>query len=83
MQRDDATQEGSTLPPVNQTILLARQEAERVILQHLSLCPFASLKIEERVRWLEGRFLLLVGFMLGSGLLGGAVGGALIKAFTP
>jgi hypothetical protein len=77
MERDDATQEGSTLPPVNQTILLARQEAERAILQHLTLCPFANLHIEERLRTIELRFAWLIGLMMGSGLIGGIAGAAL------
>jgi hypothetical protein len=83
MDRTAAAQEARELPPVNQTILLAQREAERVILQHLSLCPFATLHIEERLRTIEGRFLLLIGFMIGSGLLGGIAGGALVKALTP
>ncbi len=77
MDRDDASQEGTTLPPVNQTILLARQEAERAILQHLALCPFANLQIEQRLRTLENRFSLLIGLMIGSGILGGVAGGAI------
>ena len=62
---------------------LAREQAESVILQHLSLCPFAGLRIEERVRAIETRFATLIGFMLGSGLLGGVAGAALVKTFTP
>lgn len=77
MERDDATQEGSTLPPVNQTILLARQEAENVIQNHTRNCPFAALKIEERLRNLENRFAILIGLMLGSGIIGGYVGATL------
>jgi hypothetical protein len=59
--------------------LLAREESERTILQHLSLCPFSNLKIEERVRTIETRFALLLGFMAGSGLLGGATGAIVVK----
>jgi hypothetical protein len=61
--------------------LLAREEATKVILQHLALCPFANLKIEERVRSLETRFAALLGFMVGSGLLGGVAGAGLVKLF--
>jgi hypothetical protein len=77
MERDDATQEGITLTSLDATRWIAREEAERVILQHLSLCPFASLRIEERVRTIEGSFKLLIGLMLGSGLLGGATAAAI------
>ncbi len=83
MERDDATQEGTQLPPTLTTELIARAVAERVIIQHLTLCPFAQLRIEERLRKVEGRFLLLIGFMVGSGLLGGAAGAAIIKAIAP
>lgn len=62
--------------------LVARDEASKVILQHLSLCPFAQLEIEKRLRSLEARFLTLVGFMLGSGLLGGVAGVGLSKLLS-
>jgi hypothetical protein len=52
--------------------LIARREAEKVILQHLTLCPFAQLNIEERLRTMENRFAILCGAMIGSGLIGGA-----------
>lgn len=54
------------------TRLIARREAEKVILQHLTLCPFAQLNIEERLRTMENRFAILCGAMIGSGLIGGA-----------
>ena len=63
--------------------LVARDEAGKVILQHLSLCPFAQLEIEKRLRSLEARFLTLVAFMLGSGLLGGVAGVGLSKIISP
>jgi hypothetical protein len=83
MDRTDNSQEGITLQPTHNYRFVARAEAERIIMQHLRLCPFAALKIEERVRSLEGRFLLLLGFMAGSGFLGGATGALIIKALTP
>jgi len=76
MDRADAEQEGITLPPLETTRFIARNEAEKVILQHLNLCPFAALKIEERLRVIETRFATLVGIMIGSGLLGGVAGAA-------
>ena len=77
--RSDAEQEGRTLPPTSMTALIARNEAQRVLKSHLMACPFITLRIEERLRTQEGRFLLLIGFMFGSGLLGGAAGAAVFK----
>jgi len=62
--------------------MVARDEASKVILQHLSLCPFAQLDIEKRLRSIEQRFLALLGFMLGSGILGGLAGAALSKLLS-
>jgi hypothetical protein len=59
--------------------LVARTEASDEIMRHIGLCPFSSLKIEERLRGVEGRFLALIGFMVGSGLIGGVSGAALAK----
>lgn len=70
----------TTEQPQPQLRLMIKEEVERVILQHLSLCPFSNLKIEERVRTIENRFNLLLGFMVGSGVLGGAAGAAVFKA---
>lgn len=62
--------------------MIAREEANRIILQHLSLCPFAMDKVSERLRSVELSFSKLVGFMLGSGLLGGAAG-AIVNHLWP
>jgi len=67
-------------PTVNTIRTIAHEEASKVILQHLKLCPFANLNIEERVRKIETRIALLLGFMIGSGIIGGAAGAAVIKA---
>jgi len=80
MHRSDADQEGTTLPPINGSRAIIREEARKVIKEHLILCPFAQLDIEERIRKQENRFHLLVGFMLGSGVLGGAAGAVVFKA---
>lgn len=80
MDRSDAEHEGITLPPVNGNRAIIREEARKVIKEHLMLCPFAQLDIEERIRKQENRFHLLVGFMLGSGVLGGAAGAVVFKA---
>lgn len=79
MERDDADQEGITLPPRDVTRLVAEAAARQVVIEHLALCPFAGAKVEERVRGLETSFARLTGFMLGSGLLGGAAGAAVAK----
>jgi hypothetical protein len=59
--------------------LLAREEANAAILTHLRLCPLAEQKIADRLRSLEVNFWKLVGFMLGSGVLGGTAGALLTK----
>jgi hypothetical protein len=58
---------------------LARDVFNLLIQSHLNWCPFSNLKIEERVRTMENRFGILIGFMMGSGLLGGAAGALLSK----
>ena len=57
----------------------ARESAWVVIREHKQTCPI--LKVEKRVRVLETRFSIAIGVMLGSGLLGGAACGAILKAF--
>lgn len=59
--------------------MIARREAYTVIHEHLALCPFAVLNIEERVRSVEMNYAKLIGFMTGSGILGGAAGGVLVN----
>ena len=61
------------------TRLIARDEASKAIIQHLRLCPMADQQIPARLRSLELNFWKLVGFMLGSGALGGATGALLAK----
>jgi len=67
------------LPPINGDRAIIREEARSIIVEHLQLCPFAQLDIEGRIRKQENRFSLLVGFMFGSGILGGSVGAAIFK----
>jgi hypothetical protein len=59
--------------------LVSREESIKTIQEHLGWCPFAKLGIEERVRTMENRFTLLIGFMVGSGILGGVAGTLLSK----
>ena len=80
MDRSDADQEGITNPPVNLNQFMAESAARKIVLEHLTLCPFRTANIEERLRTQENRFMLLIGFMFGSGLLGGAAGAAVFKA---
>jgi hypothetical protein len=54
---------------------LARDEFNALIQSHVNWCPFSKLEIEKRLRQTEGRFSMLIGFMIGSGILGGAAGG--------
>jgi hypothetical protein len=77
--RCDADQEGITLTPVNTTRLIAEAAARQVVIEHIGLCPFAGAKVEERLRNIETSFARLIGFMIGSGLLGGATGAAVAK----
>lgn len=79
MERSDSEQEGQQLPPTSVTRMIAQEEARKVILQHLDLCPFANLRIEERVRNIEISYARLIGFMAGSGLLGGTAGALLTR----
>ena len=79
MERDDSTQEGINLRPGIQTRLIAEAAARQVVIEHLSLCPFAVGKVDERLRNVETSFARLVGFMLGSGLLGGAAGAVVAR----
>jgi hypothetical protein len=77
MDRSDAEQEGLQLEPQNLTRLIARDEANRAILQHLKLCPLAEQDVADRLRSLELSFWKLTGFMVGSGILGGGTGALL------
>lgn len=80
--RDDATQEGIILPPVTATRLIAEAAARQVVIEHIGLCPFAGAKVEQRLRDMETSVARLIGFMIGSGLLGGATG-ALVSKLMP
>ena len=57
---------------------LARDEIRQALEQHVAVCPVRE--IEQRVRTLEIRFGLLIGFMGGAGFFGG-MSGALIAKF--
>jgi hypothetical protein len=81
MDRDDSVQEGITLPPVHMSRMIAREEADRAIIQHIDLCQFNRSDVDRRVRALEMGYARLVGFMLGSGALGGAAGAIAAKFF--
>lgn len=58
---------------------IAAQAAWTVIEKHIMACPIV--RVEERVRLLEGRFNLVLGAIVGSGALGGTVGALILKAF--
>ena len=74
MERDDSEQEGINLTPINHTRLVAEAAARQVVMEHIHLCPFAGAEIEKRLRSLENSFARLIGFMVGSGILGGLAG---------
>ena len=79
MERDDADQEGINLSPRNTARLIAEAAARQVVIEHISHCPFLADKISDRLRNLEISFGRLIGFMLGSGLLGGVAGSIVAK----
>lgn len=82
MERDDADQEaGRTLPNRTWIQMVAREEAERAILLHIGRCQFVQSDIEPRLRVVELSLSKLIGFMLGSGMLGGATG-AMVTHFV-
>ncbi|HUU36145.1 MAG TPA: hypothetical protein VMW48_18905 [Vicinamibacterales bacterium] len=55
----------------------AKELVSHALAEHLENCP-----VRERVRRLELRFIALVGLMLGSGALGGLVGGLFSARIT-
>lgn len=59
--------------------MVAREEASKMVSDHVGWCPFSKLGIEARVRLQEQRFFALLGFMVGGGFFGGVAGGALVK----
>lgn len=79
MDRCDADQEGLTMTPIEQTRLVAEAAARQVVIEHLRLCPFSGANVEGRVRSLETNYARLTGFMVGSGLLGGAASAIVAK----
>lgn len=79
MERSDAEQEATTLPPTTTTRLLAREEAQSAIDRHAAACSFNNARVEYRVRCLEISYGRLIGFLLGAGILGGAAGGLVSK----
>ena len=72
--------ETNTILSENEKIrLIVRDETNILLLNHLRLCPLIGNKIEERIRTLETKLAKLIGFMIGSGLLGGASGAIVAK----
>lgn len=61
--------------------LISRDEARRVINEHLTICPLATADVVDRIRILELSYARLIGFMTGSGILSGASFFALSKLF--
>lgn len=59
--------------------LISREIADEQIIQHLHLCPFAADSVGPRLRAVEISMGRLIGFLLGSGALGGASGAIVAK----
>lgn len=62
---------------------MAREAARVVIEEYASKCPIHKMEedvgeISRRTGALENKFYTLLGFMAGSGLLGGSVSGAIV-----
>jgi len=62
--------------------LIAREAANAAVIQHLNLCPVIQARVDERLRAVEVSQARLIGFMIGSGLLGGTAG-AIVSSFLP
>lgn len=74
---------GRALPPIFLPGAETHRAIRRAVEDHEKDCLFRQCEIEKRVRTMENRFYLLCGFMIGSGLIGGATGASLVKLLTP
>jgi len=74
-----STEMNHTMSPAITSPGVTRAEAEYIINSHAVHCSYRELETEKRLNQLEGRFMLLCGFMAGSGFIGGATGAAMIK----
>lgn len=74
MTEPNAFDDQLNLSPTETVRLLARDEATKIVLQHLNLCPFAQGDVEKRLRKLEGNVYTLIGAVLASGAIGGTAG---------
>ena len=59
--------------------LIIRDEVTRLIERHANNCRFIVDEHPKRLRTIETKFGTLLGFMAGSGLLGGAAGAYISK----
>jgi len=75
----DPSGDGRILEPVFHPKQMSQYEINKSIDFHESHCGFTVNGVEERLRKLEGRFMLLTGAMAGGGFLGGATGAAIVK----
>jgi hypothetical protein len=62
--------------------LVIRDEVSRLIKTHATTCTFHVDEHPKRLRTLETNYAKLVGIMIGSSTLGGAMGAAVIKYLT-
>jgi hypothetical protein len=53
------------------------------ITKHAQACPLAATQMEPRLRAVEITVARLIGFMLGTGTLGGTIGAAITKLLSP
>ena len=74
------------VPLTDYTRQVAQEAARTVYKEMQAACPIWKVvdkleKIDERVDRLENRFAYVVGAIVGSGALGGAVGASILKVF--
>lgn len=79
MENSDHHGDGRVLEPVFHSKQISQSDINKSIDFHESHCGFILNKVDERLRKLEGRFMLLTGAMTGGGFLGGATGAAIVK----
>lgn len=65
------------LPYEQQLRLVIRDEVLKLIETHELRCPFTADEYPKRLRRLESNWATLVGLLIGSGVLGGAIGAQL------
>lgn len=69
--------------PDEKLAIIARREALTILNDHLDLCPLAQANAQPTPTRLHLTYWTLLAFMLGAGLLGGAIGTRLFNYLHP